>query len=95
MGMEVKLLANIKSAIKRVKTNEAKRMRNAIAKSILRSTIRKSKEAIAKTDEAAAERTKDAISMIDRSVSKGILHKNTAARKKSKLAKALLNLSAN
>jgi small subunit ribosomal protein S20 len=86
-------VANVKSAIKRVKTTEAKRQRNAMAKSFLRTTIKKSKEALIKGDENANETTQKAIKAIDQSVSKGILHKNTAARKKSKLAKAFNALS--
>jgi small subunit ribosomal protein S20 len=86
---EVNLVANIKSAIKRVKTAEASRVRNAMAKSFLKTTVKKSKEAIAKADASAKDLAKKAIKAIDRAVSKGVLHKNTAARKKSKLAKAM------
>lgn len=82
-------MANVKSAIKRIKTTEASRARNAMAKSYLRSTIKKSKEAMVKDVENSLEMTKKAMKVIDQSASKGILHKNTAARKKSKLAKAL------
>ncbi len=59
-----------------------------MSKSFLRTTIKKSKEALTKGDETANEMTTKAIKVIDQSVSKGILHKNTAARKKSKIAKA-------
>jgi small subunit ribosomal protein S20 len=90
----VEQLPNIKSAIKRVKVTEAKTLRNSMVKSALRTSIKKCKEAIAKKDTNSAETLKSAIISLDKSVAKNILHKNTAARKKSKLVKALNALTA-
>lgn len=86
---EVKGLPNIKSAIKRVKVTEVKTLKNTLKKSALKTSIKKCKEAIAKKDASAAESLKSAVRSIDRAAAKNILHKNTAARKKSRLAKAL------
>lgn len=81
-------MPNIKSAIKRVKVTKAKTLKNSIKKSVLKTTIKKCKEAIAKKDASAATVLKGAFETIDKSAAKNILHKNTAARRKSKLAKA-------
>ena len=89
-SQEVKGLPNIKSAIKRVKISKVKTLKNNIKKSILRTSIKKCKEAIAGKDTAAAEVVlKKAAKTIDKAAAKNIIHKNTAARKKSRLAKAL------
>ena len=80
-------MPNIKSAMKRVKGIKTKTLRNNIQKSILKTSIRKCKEAIANNDANKEEAFKNAIKSIDKAVSKNILHRNTAARKKSKLAK--------
>lgn len=87
-------MPNIKSAMKRVKVTEAKTLRNSMVKSALKTSIKKCKEAIAKKDTNSAQALKSAIVSIDKSISKNILHKNTAARKKSKLVKALNALTA-
>ena len=84
---EVENLPNIKSAMKRVKVIKTKTLRNNIQKSILKTSIRKCKEAIATGASNKEEAFKNAIKSIDKAVSKNILHRNTAARKKSKLAK--------
>ena len=80
-------MPNIKSAKKRVLVTAVKADRNKAIKSELRTSVKKANAAI---EAAAADKdavVKDAISLIDRSVNKGILHKNTAARRKSALAK--------
>ena len=83
-------MANIKSQIKRVGTNEKARIRNASAKSAVRTSIKKVKAAVAANDKAAAvEAANAAFRLIDKSVSDGIQHKNTAARKVSRLTKAV------
>ena len=82
-------MPNIKSAIKRVKVSKVKTLKNSIKKSVLKTTIKKCKEAIATNDASAATILKTTIETIDKSAAKNILHKNTAARRKSKLAKAL------
>lgn len=78
-------MPNIKSAKKRVKVTEAKTLRNKVFKSALRTSIKKANTAIAAGSEDSQTLLKAAVQDIDRAVSKGILHKNTAARKKSAL----------
>jgi len=82
-------LPNIKSAIKRVKVTKAKTLRNSMRKSALRTSIKKCKEAIAENSAAAAEVLKNTVKAIDKAAAKNTIHKNTAARRKSRLAKAL------
>ncbi|NAZ82704.1 30S ribosomal protein S20 [Kineococcus sp. R8] len=82
-------MANIKSQIKRIKTNEKARLRNKAVKSELRTAIRHFKEAAASGD---AEKTTAALRLaskkLDKAVSKGVIHKNQAANRKSSIAKA-------
>mgnify|MGYP001415156781 CR=1 FL=1 len=83
-------MPNIKSAIKRAKTNEQRRALRASQKSALRSTIKSYEQALAdgNGEEARAALVK-AQQKLDKAVSKRLLHKNAAARKKSRLAKKL------
>jgi small subunit ribosomal protein S20 len=83
-------LANIKSAIKRNKQNEKKRVRNRVYRGAARTLVAKAKVAIEKdnTEETKAAVLK-AISTLDKAAQKGILHKNNAARRKSRLMKQL------
>jgi len=82
-------LANHKSAIKRHKQSEIKRVRNSSIKSNLKSAVKKVTEAIAAKDaEATKKSLKAATSLLDGAVTKGVLHRNNAARKVSRLAKA-------
>jgi len=80
-------MPNVKSAKKRVKVNEVKRARNFSAKSSIKTYIRRYETAVAEgnTETAAALYTK-VTSMLDKAAGKGIIHKNTAARRKSRLA---------
>lgn len=81
-------MANIKSQIKRIGTNEKARQRNASAKSALRTAIKKVKVAVEAKDAALAEELlAEAFRLIDKSVSDGVQHKNTAARQKSELSR--------
>jgi len=81
-------MANIKSQIKRNKTNEKARIRNISYKSKFRTAMKKVKVACeAKDVENATKLLQAAVSLIDRAVVKGILHKGTAAREKSNLQK--------
>jgi small subunit ribosomal protein S20 len=84
----VKGLPNIKSAIKRVKVTETKTLKNTMRKSALKTAVKKCSEAIENNDASAAKVMKDTVKIIDKAAAKGILHKNTAARRKSRLAKA-------
>lgn len=78
-------MPNIKSAKKRVKVIKVKTLRNKVAKSALRTNIKKAEAAITAKSETKDAALKLAIKSIDKAVAKGILHKNTAARKKSQL----------
>ncbi len=81
-------MPNIKSAIKRVKTNEKKRHQNMSQKSALRTSIKSVDTAILKGDvEGAKEALIKASKRLDKAASKGLIHKNKASRKKSRLAK--------
>ncbi|QRV01495.1 30S ribosomal protein S20 [Arcanobacterium phocisimile] len=80
-------MANIKSQKKRIKTNEKHRVRNQAYKSELKTLVRKTREAIAAGDvEVATDALKVTSRKLDKAVSKGIIHKNQAANRKSKLA---------
>ena len=86
-------MANIKSQIKRNKTNEKARLRNKAVKSSLKTAIRKAREAAAAGDvEKATTAVSDASRALDKSVSKGVIHKNAAANKKSALASKVATL---
>lgn len=81
-------MANIKSAIKRAKIAAVRNERNKSVKSALRTTIRKYNETL-KAEGNAEGQLRSAYSALDRAASKGVIHKNTAARKKARLAKKL------
>ena len=84
-------MANIKSQKKRILPNEKARLRNNIVKSELKTATRKVKAAVeAQNQEAAVEALRFVNRKLDKAVSKGVLHKKTAANKKSGLA-ALVN----
>ncbi|NRG45424.1 30S ribosomal protein S20 [Bacillus sp. CRN 9] len=88
-------MPNIKSAIKRVKTNEARNAHNATVKSTMRSSVKKVEAAIVNNDGAAAtENFALASSKLDKAAAKGLIHKNAAARKKSRLMKKMNSLNA-
>lgn len=82
-------MPNIKSAKKRVKVAEKKTLRNTMKKSALRTSIKKAKTAIDNNSPDANEVVVAAIKTIDKAAASNILHKNTAARKKSQLTKAV------
>jgi small subunit ribosomal protein S20 len=82
-------MPNIKSAEKRVKTQAARAMRNKAVKTNLKTTLKKADAALVKYDDSTPETVKIAVKKLDQAVAKGILHKNNAARKKSKLVKQL------
>jgi small subunit ribosomal protein S20 len=82
-------VANIKSQIKRVKTNEKRRLRNKSVKSSVRTAIRRFREAVEAGDnEQIVERQRAASRALDKAASKGVIHANQAANKKSAMAKA-------
>jgi small subunit ribosomal protein S20 len=79
-------VANTKSAVKRIRTNENRRVRNRAVRSQLRSAVKEARAA-----QGAEQKTSiaEAIRALDKAVSKGVIHRNTAARKKSALARRL------
>ncbi|WP_226345316.1 30S ribosomal protein S20 [Agilicoccus flavus] len=82
-------MANIKSQMKRIKTNAKRTERNRAYKSELRTWIRKFRDAAASGDkDAATTALRDASRKLDKAVSKGVIHKNQAANKKAAMAKA-------
>jgi small subunit ribosomal protein S20 len=88
-------VANIKSQIKRNKTNEKARLRNKAVKSSLKTAIRKTREAAeAGNVEAATVAAREASQKLDKAVSKGVIHKNQAANKKSAIATKVAALQA-
>ncbi len=88
-------MANIKSAKKRVLTSEKNRVRNVAWKSSIKTAVKKVLElAAAKDNKTLAQAMSKVYQLCDKAVGKGILHKNTAARKKSRLTVAVNKLTA-
>ncbi|MDU0479361.1 30S ribosomal protein S20 [Staphylococcus chromogenes] len=82
-------MANIKSQMKRIKTNEKARQRNQAIRSAVRTEIRKFRAAVETGDKSAAEaQLRVASRKLDKAVTKGVFHRNNAANKKSKMASA-------
>ena len=87
-------MANVKSAKKRVLVNQKKADRNKSIKSAVKTSIKKVEAAVvAKDKEAAVAALANAISTIDKAATKGVYHKNNAARKVSRLSKAVNTLN--
>ncbi len=86
-------MPNIKSAIKRVKVSETKNLRNRMVKSAMKTQVKKFDTAVAdgKADQALLGMAQGAV---DKAASKGVIHKNAANRKKSRMAKRLNKQSA-
>ncbi len=87
-------MANIKSQIKRNRQNEERRQRNKAVRSELRTRAKNAVAAVEAGESGEAELTL-AIKRIDKAATKGVIHKNTAARKKGRLVKQLARLKAN
>lgn len=86
-------MANIKSAIKRNRQNEKRRVQNRIDRGAARTYVRKARISLESGDaEAARLATLEAISALDKAAEKGTIHKNNAARRKSRLMKHLARL---
>ena len=86
-------MANIKSQIKRNKQNEKRHERNKAVKSGLKTAVRKFREAIdAGEKDKAVELGRDASKKLDKAASKGVIHKNQAANRKSSVAKKAASL---
>lgn len=82
-------MPNIKSAVKRVKVSAKKNLRNRMVKSGVRTSIKKFEAAMEADPKTANVQLTATTSAIDKAVSKGIIHKNAANRKKARLAKQL------
>jgi small subunit ribosomal protein S20 len=81
-------VANIKSQIKRIKTNQKAQERNRAVKSEVRTAVRSAREAIASGDkDKAQDAVKNANRRLDKAAAKGVIHKNQAANKKSAISK--------
>ncbi len=86
-------MANIKSQLKRIKTNEKARQRNVAVKSALKTAVRRVHKAADSGDAAAAASAfQVAAKQLDKAASKGVIHKNQAANRKSGLAKLTAGL---
>lgn len=87
-------MANIKSQIKRIKTNEKRRLRNKDVSSSLKTAVRRFREALAQgDDEAAGSALRHASRQLDKAATKGIIHRNQAANRKSAMASQLAKSS--
>lgn len=86
-------MPNIKSAIKRVQLSKLQNAKNTAARSSLKTAIRRFEEALVNNKETAAQALQKASKALDKAAAKGIIHKNKAARKKSRLAKKLAKLT--
>lgn len=86
-------MANIKSQLKRIKTNEKARLRNKAVKSSLKTSVRKFRTAAdAGERDAAAQAMTVAARQLDKAASKGVIHANQAANRKSAMAKRVASL---
>ncbi|MBI5957107.1 MAG: 30S ribosomal protein S20 [Chloroflexi bacterium] len=86
-------MANHKSALKRIRSSEKKRVRNRLVRSKTRTEVKKARTAIQAGDvENARQATLEAIRTLDKAAVKGVLHRNNAARRKSRLMKRLAKL---
>lgn len=83
-------LANTASAKKRIRSSERKRLRNQVHRSRARTRLRRAKQLIAEGElEAAQEAVRSAVGSLDRAVARGVIHKNSAARRKARLMRRL------
>lgn len=82
-------MANHKSALKRAGQNERRRLRNRAVQTRVKNVVKDVRQAVAESADDAAQRLDAAKSVIDKAAKKGVLHKRTAARKISRLAKRI------
>lgn len=83
-------MANTSSALKRVRQNERRRVRNRTVRSQVRTAVKTARTALGSTGTDVKTAVVDAIRALDKAVTKGVIHRNTAARKKSALARRLV-----
>jgi small subunit ribosomal protein S20 len=82
-------VANIKSQIKRNRTNEAARLRNKSAKSEIKTRIKTAVASASSGSDSSAEDLRIAVKRLDKAASRGIIHKNQASKRKSRLARRI------
>lgn len=82
-------MANTRSARKRIKQNDRRRLRNRAVRSAVRGSVKGAREALTGKSADSATVVREAIRALDRAVTQGIIHRNTAARRKSSLARKL------
>jgi small subunit ribosomal protein S20 len=82
-------VANTKSGVKRMRQNERRRIRNRALRSKLRTTVKTARTAVSQPGTERAVAVAEAIRALDKAVTKGVIHRNTADRKKSALARSL------
>ena len=82
-------MANTKSALKRIKQNEKRRVRNRAVRTGVRGTLKTARAALEAKQPEARTAVAVAIRLLDRAVARGVVHRNTAARRKSALARRL------
>ena len=83
-------MAHTKSALKRIRSSERKRLRNRIVRSAARTAIKKARRLMEAGEiEEAIEATRRAVSLLDKAAEKGVIHRRNAARRKSRLMRAL------
>ncbi len=83
-------MANHKSALKRIRSSEKRRQRNRIVRGSTRTSVKKARTSLTGKDMAVAEAAvQDAVSALDKAAAKGVIHKNNAARRKSRLMRQL------
>ena len=88
-------MANHKSALKRIRSNERKRVRNRIVRTSVRTEVKKARQSLdAGNVESALLTTREAVRALDKAAVKGVIHPNNAARRKSRLMKRLAQLEA-
>ena len=86
-------MANHKSALKRARQSEERRQRNRARKTRMKSVVKAVEDAIANSNkELAVTKLREAVSVIDKTASKGVIHKNKAARKISRLSRHVNDL---
>ena len=85
-------MANIKSAIKRIKQSEKRRVRNRTVRGRVRAAVKSARRSLEGKAPESTATVRAAMRTLDRAVTKGVVHRNTAARKKSALARRLATL---
>jgi small subunit ribosomal protein S20 len=84
-------VANTSSALKRMRQNERRRLRNRTVRSKVRTAVKTARTALGTAGSDVRAAVTDAIRALDKAVTKGVIHRNTAARKKSALARRLVS----